>query len=67
MFEMAQLHEDALREYDELELCYLETGVMLFSFLVFFSWDKRCRAFLLYEYVYIPICRNLISTFLSYA
>lgn len=25
MFEMAQLHEDALREYDELELCYLET------------------------------------------
>lgn len=30
MFEMAQLHEDALREYDELELCYLETGVMHF-------------------------------------
>ncbi|KAG8658031.1 trafficking protein particle complex II-specific subunit 130 homolog isoform X1 [Manihot esculenta] len=26
MFEMAYLHEDALREYDELELCYLETG-----------------------------------------
>lgn len=26
IFEMAQLHEDALREYDELELCYLETG-----------------------------------------
>ncbi|KAG0448562.1 hypothetical protein HPP92_027773, partial [Vanilla planifolia] len=25
MFEMAHLHEDALREYDELELCYLET------------------------------------------
>ncbi|XP_039029617.1 trafficking protein particle complex II-specific subunit 130 homolog [Hibiscus syriacus] len=25
MFEMAQLHEDALREYDELELCYMET------------------------------------------
>ncbi|KAL4378016.1 hypothetical protein GQ457_02G037710 [Hibiscus cannabinus] len=25
MFEIAQLHEDALREYDELELCYLET------------------------------------------
>lgn len=23
---MAHLHEDALREYDELELCYLETG-----------------------------------------
>lgn len=26
IFEMAHLHEDALREYDELELCYLETG-----------------------------------------
>lgn len=26
MFEMAHLHEDSLREYDELELCYLETG-----------------------------------------
>lgn len=26
MFEMAHLHEDALREYDELELCYSETG-----------------------------------------
>ncbi|KDP38926.1 hypothetical protein JCGZ_00683 [Jatropha curcas] len=25
MFEMAHLHEDALCEYDELELCYLET------------------------------------------
>ncbi|CAM8954601.1 unnamed protein product [Rhodiola kirilowii] len=25
IFEMAQLHDDALREYDELELCYLET------------------------------------------
>ncbi|XP_007021308.2 PREDICTED: trafficking protein particle complex II-specific subunit 130 homolog [Theobroma cacao] len=25
MFEMAHLHDDALREYDELELCYLET------------------------------------------
>ncbi|GLT83383.1 hypothetical protein SLE2022_016760 [Rubroshorea leprosula] len=25
MFEMANLHEDALREYDELELCYQET------------------------------------------
>ncbi|KAF5728331.1 hypothetical protein HS088_TW21G00478 [Tripterygium wilfordii] len=28
MFEMANLHEDALREYDELELCYLETANM---------------------------------------
>lgn len=28
IFEMAQLHEDALREYDELELCYLETANM---------------------------------------
>lgn len=26
IFEMAHLYEDALREYDELELCYLETG-----------------------------------------
>ncbi|KAJ0608475.1 putative trafficking protein particle complex subunit 11 [Helianthus annuus] len=25
MFEMSHLHEDSLREYDELELCYLET------------------------------------------
>ncbi|KAI3949933.1 hypothetical protein MKW92_020009 [Papaver armeniacum] len=25
MFQMAHLHEDSLREYDELELCYLET------------------------------------------
>ncbi|QHN96069.1 uncharacterized protein DS421_18g615190 [Arachis hypogaea] len=25
MFEMAHLHDDALREYDELELCYIET------------------------------------------
>ncbi|KAL0728988.1 hypothetical protein Bca4012_025081 [Brassica carinata] len=25
IFEIAHLHEDALREYDELELCYLET------------------------------------------
>ncbi|KNA16796.1 hypothetical protein SOVF_085990 [Spinacia oleracea] len=25
MFEMAHLHEDSLREYDELELCYMET------------------------------------------
>lgn len=25
MFEMAHLHEDSLREYDELELCYSET------------------------------------------
>lgn len=29
IFEMAHLHEDALREYDELELCYLETGTFL--------------------------------------
>ena len=26
MFQMAQLEEDALREYDELEQCYLESG-----------------------------------------
>ncbi|KAI3466144.1 hypothetical protein Pfo_022807 [Paulownia fortunei] len=29
MFEIAHLHEDALREYDELELCYLETVNMV--------------------------------------
>ncbi|KAL6538361.1 hypothetical protein OROGR_012349 [Orobanche gracilis] len=29
MFEIAHLHEDALREYDELELCYLETVNMI--------------------------------------
>ncbi|CDY28769.1 BnaA02g09610D [Brassica napus] len=29
IFEIAHLHEDALREYDELELCYLETGSFL--------------------------------------
>jgi hypothetical protein len=34
IFEMAHLHEDALREYDELELCYLETGA---QYLIFFS------------------------------
>jgi len=28
MFDMAHLHEDSLREYDELELCYLETGAL---------------------------------------
>lgn len=27
MFEMAQLREDALREYDELEQCYLEVAL----------------------------------------
>jgi hypothetical protein len=34
MFEMAHLFEDALREYDELELCYLETGATLLSLLL---------------------------------
>ncbi|GMP65706.1 hypothetical protein CsSME_00026390 [Camellia sinensis var. sinensis] len=34
MFEMAHLHEDSLREYDELELCYLETGAKCISYLV---------------------------------
>ncbi|XP_059441015.1 trafficking protein particle complex II-specific subunit 130 homolog isoform X2 [Corylus avellana] len=29
LFEMAHLYEDALREYDELELCYLETVNMI--------------------------------------
>lgn len=31
MFEMAQLHDDSLREYDELELCYLEAGISLLA------------------------------------
>ena len=26
MFEVTNLHEDSLREYDELELCYSESG-----------------------------------------
>jgi hypothetical protein len=34
LFEMAHLYEDALREYDELELCYLETGENLLSLLL---------------------------------
>jgi trafficking protein particle complex subunit 10 len=29
MFEMSNLHEDSLREYDELELCYSESGLSL--------------------------------------
>jgi hypothetical protein len=29
MFEMSNLHEDSLREYDELELCYSESGLYL--------------------------------------
>lgn len=29
MFEIAHLHDDSLREYDELELCYLETVKMV--------------------------------------
>jgi DNA-directed RNA polymerase specialized sigma24 family protein len=29
MFEMSSLHEDSLREYDELELCYSESGLYL--------------------------------------
>jgi hypothetical protein len=30
MFEMSNLHEDSLREYDELELCYSESGIFNF-------------------------------------
>lgn len=37
IFEMAQLHEDALREYDELELCYLETGAYSTNALLILS------------------------------
>lgn len=29
MFQMAHLHEDALREYDELELCYLDNAASI--------------------------------------
>ena len=29
MFELSNLHEDSLREYDELELCYSESGLYL--------------------------------------
>lgn len=41
MFEMAHLHEDSLREYDELELCYLETGThaLLICFSIHNSTD----------------------------
>ncbi|XP_058219779.1 trafficking protein particle complex II-specific subunit 130 homolog isoform X1 [Rhododendron vialii] len=40
MFEMAHLHEDALREYDELELCYLETVNMTGKQREFGGMDK---------------------------
>jgi hypothetical protein len=39
IFEMAHLHEDALREYDELELCYLETGAQHLIFFCFCCQD----------------------------
>lgn len=28
MFEVPHLNEESLQEYDELELCYMETGVV---------------------------------------
>lgn len=43
MFEMVHLYEDALREYDELELCYLETGMNMMINL--FSKKKLGREF----------------------
>lgn len=44
MFEMAHLYEDALREYDELELCYLETGAKLYACVlsVYFTVSLVC-------------------------
>lgn len=29
MFEMSKLHQDSLREYDELQLSYSESGLLL--------------------------------------
>lgn len=43
---MAHLHEDALREYDELELCYLETGSSFVSLFVYgFFLQDTCFGF----------------------
>lgn len=60
MFEMAHLHEDALREYDELELCYLETGTskyasssFYFLFLIYFSYDNVTL------YMFVFLCLTL--------
>ena len=47
MFEMAHLHEDALQEYDELELCYLEAGDLM---LCFFSLEQYFALDILMEY-----------------
>lgn len=48
MFEVAHLHEDALREYDELELCYLETGAKCMyhitsSHIFFFRFEQSSQ------------------------
>jgi hypothetical protein len=40
MFEVTNLHEDSLREYDELELCYSESG-----FSQTFFWHLCCIDF----------------------
>ena len=40
MFEIAHLHEDALREYFELEICYTETGA--FPSCLVFHQDTYC-------------------------
>lgn len=66
MFEMAHLYEDALREYDELELCYLETGkhvcacacavvVCMIFLLVCSSTQNICHSSLFSNYSVIVI------------
>ena len=61
MFEMAQLHEDALREYDELELCYLETGVMHFYCMIMsiFLFFPCTETFLIFGFCLIFKCMIL--------
>lgn len=48
MFEMTHLYEDSLREYDELEIYYLQTGARSISYMliyfvltVFFSSSEK--------------------------
>lgn len=54
MFEMAHLHEDALREYDELELCYLETGAQCICLL--FCYYKTLFLNLFYDTCFEGMC-----------
>ncbi|KAF9590461.1 hypothetical protein IFM89_035338 [Coptis chinensis] len=65
MFEMAYLFEDSLREYDELELCFLETGVctdwipcylrISFSIKQYFLTAQAPRG-LLALFIYLLLC-----------